>query len=206
MKQCNDKPFPHKSQQRLITFCRATTSLRGQRQAGNLSFPWKKKAWHVSVTFRDKLRVITTKMGASQCRITRINNLVPVRNYERSSSQGCGTSLLSSNGKSPQSIAAHLDECPLKGASWGHHAGTCGRSDSRKETSPRSGRLFQWIQSRGRTKEHWSHWSRSKGSISWHGGTGWRKEAGCWYRRVIHFLRHWPDVFPCKCLPLKSSW
>ena len=180
----------------------------GQRQAGNLSSrAGKRKQWStpVSRSGTNCASSCTTKTGASQCRITRIN-LIPVRNSERSSSQGCGTSLLSSNGKSPQSIAQHLDECPLKGASWGHHAGTGGRSDSRKETSPLSGRPNQWIQSRGRTKEHWSHWSRSKGSISWHGGTGWRKEAGCWYRRVIHFLRHWPDVFPCKCLPLKWSW
>ena len=50
MKQCNDKPFPHKSQQRLITFCRATTSLRGQRQAGNLSSRGKRKQWSTPVS------------------------------------------------------------------------------------------------------------------------------------------------------------
>ena len=107
--------------------------LRGQRQAGNLSSRGKRKPWSTPVSHSGTncasswstpvshsgtncASSCTTQTGASQCGITRIN-LIPGRNYERSSSQGCGTSLLSSNGKSPQSIAPHLDESPLKGAS-----------------------------------------------------------------------------------------
>jgi hypothetical protein len=58
MKQYNDKPFPHKSQQRLITFCRATTWWSASSWKPLIPCSQKKAMKHASVTFRDKLRVI----------------------------------------------------------------------------------------------------------------------------------------------------
>ena len=56
MKQYNDKPFPHKSQQRLITFCRATTWWSASSWKPLIPCSQKKAMKHASVTFRDKLR------------------------------------------------------------------------------------------------------------------------------------------------------